>query len=195
MVKNTKGGSGHKGQARKHVNQYVSKKTRVSEDEMEIYACVMSLLGGANCSVKCVDGETRLCIIRGKFRGARGKRGNTLSRGTWVLVGIREWSSSTGTDKESRKCDLLEVYTDYDKQELKKIRGINWADIDMDDVATEKCNYGEVDFSSSNYQFEYEELLKNSAGENVKLQTTPENDEPDNESTEEEDEEVNIDDI
>lgn len=86
MVKNTKGGSGHKSQARKFASVSSSKKTRLSEDEMEIYACVTSLLGGANCSVKCVDGETRLCIIRGKFRGGRGKRGNMLTRGTWKSV-------------------------------------------------------------------------------------------------------------
>jgi translation initiation factor IF-1 len=194
MVKNTKGGSGHKSQARKFASVSSSKKTRLSEDEMEIYACVTSLLGGANCSVKGVDGETRLCIIRGKFRGGRGKRGNMLTRGTWVLVGTREWSSESGSDKESRKCDLLEVYNDADKQELRKVRGINWDSIEMPDASSGKVqDSGGFEFSSSAHQSEYEELLKKSAGENMRLQITPISDIP--ESATDYNDEVDVDDI
>jgi len=195
MVKNTKGGSGHKGQARKFANVTSSKKTRLSEDEMEIYACVTGLLGGANCSVKGVDGETRLCIIRGKFRGGRGKRGNMLTRGTWVLVGTREWSSESGSDKESRKCDLLEVYNDADKQELRKVRGINWESIEMADMSSGKAQEaGDFEFSSAAHQSEYEELLKKSAGENVRLQIAPTSDLPES-GSDEGDNEINVDDI
>ena len=191
MVKNVKGGSGHKGQARKYANTSSSKKTRVSEDEMEVYACVTSLLGGTNCAVKCVDGQERLCIIRGKFRGGRGKRGNMLCRGTWVLVGAREWSEGA-SDKEARKCDLLEVYNDVDKQELRKISGVNWDLIDIED-ASGKSGDGEFDFSTSTQRSEYEELLKISEGENMKLQVTPAHDMP---TMEEDDEEqINVDDI
>jgi initiation factor 1A len=195
MVKNTKGGSGHKSQARKFASVSSSKKTRLSEDEMEIYACVTSLLGGANCSVKCVDGETRLCIIRGKFRGGRGKRGNMLTRGTWVLVGTREWSSDSGSDKESKKCDLLEVYNDADKQELRKVRGINWESIEMADMSSGKVQEaGDFEFSSAAHQSEYEELLKKSAGENVRLQIAPTSDLPES-GSDEGDNEINVDDI
>jgi initiation factor 1A len=191
MVKNVKGGSGHKSQARKHSYESSAKKTRVSEDaDMEIYACVTSLLGGPNCSVKCVDGETRLCVIRGKFRGGRGKRGNMLTRGTWVLVGIREWSSESGSEKESRKCDLLEVYNDADKQELRKIRGIPWETIELNDVITGKPLDAEFEFSSSTHMSDYEELLRISAGENVKLQLIPTDT-----IQEEDDDEINVDDI
>lgn len=195
MVKNTKGGSGHKSQARKFASVSSSKKTRLSEDEMEIYACVTGLLGGANCSVKCVDGETRLCIIRGKFRGGRGKRGNMLTRGTWVLVGTREWSSESGSDKESKKCDLLEVYNDADKQELRKVRGINWESIEMADMSSGKVQEaGDFEFSSAAHQSEYEELLKKSAGENVRLQIAPKSDLPES-GSDEGDNEINVDDI
>jgi initiation factor 1A len=193
MVKNLKGGSGHKGQARKYATESSSKRTRFSEDEMEVYACVTSLLGGANCSVKCVDGENRLCIIRGKFRGGRGKRGNMIGRGTWVLVGIREWSSESASDKESRKCDLLEVYSDADKQELRKLRGIDWASIEVSDPVTGKPHDSDgIEFSTATHQSDYEELLKKSAGENVKLQVAPQSDMPDFCSDEEE---INVDDI
>jgi hypothetical protein len=76
--------------------------------------------------VKCVDGVERICIIRGKFRGGRGKRNNLLTVNTWVLVGLREWNAEATESKESTKCDLLEVYTESDRKELKKVRGINW---------------------------------------------------------------------
>jgi len=193
MVKNVKGGSGHKGQARKYTNESSSKRTRFSEDKMEIYACVVSLLGGANCAVKCVDGENRMCIIRGKFRGGHGKRGNMLTRGTWVLVGIREWSAESASDNESRKCDLLEVYSDMDKQELRKIRGIHWDSIELNDVLTGKPRDADgIVFSSATHQSDYEELLKKSEGENIKLQITPQTDMPEFNSDEEK---INVDDI
>jgi len=195
MVKNLKGGSGHKGQARKYASVSSSKKTRVSEDEMEVYACVTSLMGGAICSVKCVDGEDRMCIIRGKFRGGRGKRGNMLSRGTWVLVGIREWASESASEKESKKCDLLEVYNDADKQELRKVRGVHWDSIEVNDVVSGKpTGGGEFEFSSSAHQSEYDELLKQSAGENMRLQIAPARDMPES-GSEEGDDEINVDDI
>jgi initiation factor 1A len=193
MVKNIKGGSGHKGQARKYTTESSSKRTRFSEDEMEIYACVTSLLGGAICSVKCVDGQDRMCIIRGKFRGGRGKRGNMIGRGSWVLVGIREWSSESASEKESRKCDLLEVYSDADKQELRKIRSIQWDSIEINDPVTGKPHDSDgIEFSSATHQSDYEELLKKSAGENMRLQIAPASDMPEFSSGEEE---INVDDI
>jgi translation initiation factor IF-1 len=158
---------------------------------MEVYACVTGLLGGTNCAVKCVDGQERLCIIRGKFRGGRGKRGNMLCQGTWVLVGAREWSEGA-SDKEARKCDLLEVYNDVDKQELRKISGVNWDFIDIED-ASGKSGDGEFDFSTSTQRSEYEELLKISEGENMKLQITPAHDMPT--MDEDDEDEINVDDI
>jgi initiation factor 1A len=123
MVKNTKGGSGHKSQARKFATSgKVAAKTRLSMDESEIYAQVTAIMGGGMCNVTCSDGRTRLCIIRGKFRG-RGKRDNFVNRGSWVLVGIREWASESSSDKIMEKCDLLEVYSDVDKEKLKTLPG------------------------------------------------------------------------
>lgn len=123
MVKNTKGGSGHKSQARKFATSgKVAAKTRLSMDESEIYAQVTAIMGGGVCHVTCSDGKTRLCMIRGKFRG-RGKRDNFVNRGSWVLVGIREWASESASDKILDKCDLLEVYTDVDKEKLKTLPG------------------------------------------------------------------------
>ena len=51
--------------------------------------------------------------MRQKFKG-RGKRDNTVNPGGWVLVGVREFESCA-----KPKHDLLEVYTDTEKQKLK----------------------------------------------------------------------------
>jgi initiation factor 1A len=127
MVKNTKGGSGHKSQARKYETsgKQSNFKTRFSEDEFEYYAQVVAMLGNGMCHVMCKDGKKRLCVIRGKFRG-RGKRDNTLSNGKWVLVGGRDFEAEkTGEGKSLEKCDLLEVYSDLDKERLKVLGGFN----------------------------------------------------------------------
>ena len=82
MVKNVKGGSGHKGQARKYTttNNVNSNNTRLALEEGELYAQVTKNMGNGMCHVICQDKITRLCFIRGKFRG-RGKRDNTITNG------------------------------------------------------------------------------------------------------------------
>mgnify|MGYP000343635375 CR=1 FL=1 len=137
MVKNTKGGNKAKGQARKFVNEKPSSFLRVSQDELEMYAQVIRNLGNRMCHVTCLDGKTRLCIIRGKFSG-RGKRDNIIGINSWILVGLREWEqdnlgASSGSagggdgDKKMQKCDLLEVYSDLDKEKLKSTVRVNWS--------------------------------------------------------------------
>ncbi len=118
MVKNDAGGNKGKGLARKHVNAAkagASKQLRVATDEAEKYAIVSKMLGNGMCYVRLLDGTTgdRLCIIRNKFKG-RGKRDNILDSGSWVLVGMREWSSKQDT------CDLLEVYNAGERDRLIK---------------------------------------------------------------------------
>ena len=125
MVKNTCGGNKAKGQARKFIS-VKSKEIRTSKDEDEIYAQNIRTLGNGMCHVLCTDGITRLCHIRGKFRG-RGKKDNLVKNNTWLLVGLREWDSSKETRTKMQDCDLLEVYNDEDKEELKNIeKGVNW---------------------------------------------------------------------
>jgi predicted DNA-binding protein (MmcQ/YjbR family) len=127
MVKNTKGGSGHKSQARKFSKPATNAKLRLSEDPNEMYAVITKRLGGEFCHVKCHDDKTRLCIIRGKFRGGGGKRDNFVNRDSWVLVGLRDWESFNETKDKLQKCDLLEVYKDTDKIKLRNIPNINWS--------------------------------------------------------------------
>ena len=118
MVKNT-GGKRTKSQGRKYVGTTHQRGVRYSVEEGEVYATVTKLFGGDNCEVMCADGVTRLCLIRKKFRG-RGKRDNNVAIGVWVLVGLREWESS-----KRQKCDLLEVYSQSDKDTLKNNSSLN----------------------------------------------------------------------
>jgi translation initiation factor IF-1 len=116
MVKNDGGNKG-KGLARKHVNAAKcggSKQLRMAAEDAEQYAVVSKMLGNGMCYVRLLSGGgDRLCIIRNKFKG-RGKRDNILDSGSWVLVGMREWSSKQDT------CDLLEVYNHGERDRLMK---------------------------------------------------------------------------
>ena len=128
MVKNVKGGSGHKGLARKHVVFASSgpTHTRLKEDvEFERYAIVTTMLGD-KCFVLCDDDKKRLCCIRGKFRG-RKKRDNLVVVGGWVLVGLRSFeteksssSSSSSSSSYVGKCDLMEIYGDNEKRAMQE---------------------------------------------------------------------------
>ena len=126
MVKNS-GGNKTKGQARKFASGGAKNdKLRLSEDACEVYAMVEKLLGNGMCHVLCDDGLTRLCHIRGKFRG-RGKRDNTLVNGSWILVGLREWDLEKKDETKMQNCDLLEVYQDRDKNDLKTtVKNVKW---------------------------------------------------------------------
>lgn len=128
MVKNKTGGSKHKSMARKSFssNNNYNASLRKSEDEDEMYGMVVKMLGGGMCHVDCLDNNViikRLCIIRNKFRG-KSKRDNTLNIGSYVLVGVRSWE--TKKDGSMEKCDLLEVYSDSNKERLKTSINLNW---------------------------------------------------------------------
>jgi initiation factor 1A len=197
MVKNTKGGSGHKSQARKYENsgKQSNFKTRFSEDEFEYYAQVVAMLGNGMCHVMCKDGKKRLCVIRGKFRG-RGKRDNTLSNGKWVLVGGRDFEAEkTGEGKNLEKCDLLEVYSDLDKERLKALGGFNEFITRDNAFITVSGGSAENDFEFSDNagEDEYNSLMSELKPKQISLVSISENQiETDAES---EDIEINVDDI
>ena len=112
MVKNTTGGNKAKKGANK--DSIINKRVRLSESEDEIYGVATKILGGGKFHVMCNDSVTRLCNIGGKFSGKH-KHSNFIKNGTWVLVGLRTWE--TVIDKMP-KCDLLECYSDFDKDKL-----------------------------------------------------------------------------
>ena len=124
MVKNQHGGSGHKKFASKHQDTKRGRKLRVSEEEGEIYAIVTKMFGN-KFNAMCIDEKERSVMIRGKFSG-KGKRDNFVALGTWVLIGSRsDWS--TERDKNGLEiCDLLEVYSTQQRDELKRTVPNDW---------------------------------------------------------------------
>lgn len=123
MGKNKLGGNRAKKMARKFNQVSIQKKTRYSKNADEIYGCCDKIHGGSQISIICSDGKSRLCFIRNKFRG-RGRRDNQVNIGTWVLAGRRDYET---TKKGLEKCDLLEVYNNYDQKNLEQnVVNINW---------------------------------------------------------------------
>jgi len=188
MVKNVKGGSGHKSIARKNVVSNTKQviKTRFALDEDEIYAQVTKILGGGMCHVLCQDDVTRMCIIRGKFRG-RGKRDNIIGNGKWILVGKRGFESEKTGKLEN--CDLLEIYSDQDKDKLRTLDTVNWNLFVLNDCLNTHTDYkteSDVLFTDHREE-EYEKIMSSvstSRGDAIKM---------DEEETV--DEEIDIDDI
>lgn len=159
MVKNIKGGSKNKKQGRKHNADMVSsmQKLRARQQEGEIYAVVVRILGGSNCEVLCEDGKSRMCVIRNKFRG-RGKMGNEIKSGVWVMVGAREWEGEI--QGKMQKCDLLEVYSNSDKKMLVSDYPGEWDELLKADA---KLGINVVDdMATINEDFEWKEEKDNS---------------------------------
>lgn len=124
MVKNF-GGNKSKKLARKVISAPRDNKLRLpnSSESDEQFACVSKMLGNGMCHVECGDGNTRICIIRNKFRG-RSKRDNTLKPGSFVLIDVRSWE--TVSSGKLSKCDLLEVYNEGEMERLKDTVSFDW---------------------------------------------------------------------
>jgi initiation factor 1A len=162
MVKNAKGGNKSKKMGRKFLGAPVQKQVRLADpnEPLEIYGVVDKLFGHGRFQIKDHTGKQRLVIIPNKFRG-RGKRDNTVVLGGWVLVGIREYESS-----ENAKCDLLEVYTDVEKQKLKKSSNPIFNQL-KSDHDKEPADDGEFEFSMGDENNEkYEDIIQNTETNN-----------------------------
>ncbi len=122
MVKNF-GGNKAKKQGRKHVINATTfnEKLRIATEEGEMYGYVLKMYGNGMCNVLGINGKEYLCHIRNKFRG-RSSRNNMVTMGSWVLVGLREWETG-----EKRSCDLLEIYTTNEVEQLKTRVYMNWS--------------------------------------------------------------------
>jgi len=153
MVKNA-GGNKSKKMGRKFLTAPVDKKIRLSQEEAEIYAVVTKNLGNGMFYANDPDGRELLCIMRRKFKG-RGKRDNTVSPGGWVLVGQREFESCA-----KPKHDLLEVYSEHEKQKLKKTGDPVFSKLkseyDKSDDMDDDFTFDNDDFNDAN---KYKDLL------------------------------------
>ena len=164
MVKNNFGGNKAKGFARKNLAKRDT-ALRTADETGEIYAQAVKVMGGSIASAIDIDGNPLRAHIRGKFRG-RGKRDNFIGPGTWLLVGLHSWEGDKSTAKvgEIRNCDILEVYSDSDKNRLKTtITAVNWSKFIANDTKT----LGEDDSGENDTGFdftddatqEYEQLI------------------------------------
>lgn len=186
MVKN-EGGNKAKGQGRKYVVADKQQKSlRAADSEYEKYAQVTKNCGNGMVDVDCIDNVSRLCHIRGKFRG-RGKKDNFVGVGSWLLVGLRDYESG-GSKTKKQNCDLLEVYNDFDKERLKMSVNLDWsAFIARDNIMTNQdkksADYsGELVFGNEK-STDYDKLItKVETGESKTIAL-------------DEEEEINVDDI
>ena len=154
MVKNA-GGNKSKKMGRKFISAPVDKKIRLSQEDAEIYAVVTKNLGNGMFYANDPSGRELLCIMRRKFKG-RGKRDNTVSPGGWVLVGQREFESCA-----KPKHDLLEVYSEYEKQKLKKTGDPIFSKLKSeydksDDITEDEFTFDNDDINDAN---KYKDLL------------------------------------
>ena len=153
MVKNLKGGSKSKQIGRKFVTAPVDRKVRLIHEEGEIYAVETKLLGNGMFTANDIDGKERLVVMRNKFRG-KGKRDNAVSLGSWVMIGERGFETGP-----KPKCDLLEVYTDIEKQKLKKSGNPIFLLLKSEyDNAGESSNDDGITFSNGDTE-KYKELI------------------------------------
>lgn len=194
MVKNTHGGNRHKAFARKHSGPSESSRLRTCVEEGEVYAIVTKMLGNNMFHCHCIDNVVRLGHIRGKFSGRR-KSGHMLSSGTWVLVGLREWDAPAKTTSSGKaklsECDLLEVYDEASKDRLMEMERREWSILKMND--TSKSSTKEEKMVEDDYftfaterDEEVDRLLgEMSSGNTSRIVFT----------TEQKEEEINIDDI
>jgi translation initiation factor IF-1 len=169
MVKNNFGGNKSKGFARKNMVKS-NTRLRVAEEEGEIYAQAVKVMGGNIATAIDIFGNPLRAHIRGKFRG-RGKHDNFIGQGTWLLVGLHDWQSKNGDIKD---CDILEVYSETDKTRLKNsVTNVDWNKFVANDSKTidEKDEFG-IDFADEATQ-EYEELIASLANTGISKSIIP----------------------
>lgn len=163
MVKNNTGGNKAKGFARKNLVKR-DNVLRTVQEEGEIYAQAVKIMGGRIASAIDIDGNPLRAHIRGKFSG-RGKRDNFIGPGTWLLVGLHDWQTDKGNSSGIRDCDILEVYNESDKDRLKNsVTCVNWDKFIANEAKTLGSNTQEdiLEFTDEVTE-EYERLISSQA--------------------------------
>lgn len=164
MVKNA-GGNKSKKVARKNVSQGGggghTNDVRKAADASEMYAAVIKIFSSQRCSVLGADGNTYQCTIRGKF--LKNKRsGEGLVNGAWVLIGFYDWEVRSDG---SKKCDLLEIYSNLEKDKLKQLELRHLSEL----LKVEGTDGGNCTFSS----FHVEEMAMGSSSDDENEEAAP----------------------
>jgi hypothetical protein len=154
MVKNA-GGNKSKRVARKNVSTTTTQDVRKATDASEMYAAVTKIYSSQRCSVLGADGNTYQCTIRGKF--LKNKRsGDGLVNGAWILIGFYDWEVRSDG---SKKCDLLEIYSNIEKDKLKQQEARHLAELMKIDDS------GNCSFSNFHIEKKQEEEDESSSGD------------------------------
>lgn len=85
-----------------------------------VYAKVTKILGDHRVEVFCMDGQTRIAHIRGKFRNKV-----WINRDDIILVGLRDFQDG--------KCDVVNKYDASEIRKLKFEKEINFTETDEKD--------------------------------------------------------------
>jgi hypothetical protein len=77
-------------------------------------------------------------------------------------VGLREWENGSGGTKKLQNCDLLEVYSDLEKEKLKTTVKVDWSTFTANDNKNANLEEDATDafVFSDQKEEEYNEILK-----------------------------------
>ena len=155
MVKNTHGGSGTKGLARKHQRQH-DIRLILPSNELEVIVCVTKMYGNGMCQVFDNENNEYIAHIRNKFRGKQ-KRHNMISASTIVMVGLRDW------EKPYKNCDIMEIYSDDQVSQIKQNPSIS-----INNVIAIRNNTLHASSSADEDAFEFSNEIVEEDDENLK---------------------------
>ena len=119
-----------------------------------------------------------------KIREIEKKSLDTITQATFYLKkkGYLIQSKTNFSQKSFQNCDLLELYSDYNKEQLKKIEGGPWKLFINNDNEFTHCETDDVDFVEDTNEA-YKDLISNEISRTNMIRIK------------EDDEEINIDDI
>ena len=171
MVKNA-GGNKSKKVARKNVGggSTATQDVRKAADANEMYASVTKIYSSQRCSVLGADGNTYQCTIRGKF--LKNKRsGEGLINGAWILIGFYDWEVRSDG---SKKCDLLEIYSNVEKDKLKQSEARHLAELIKNDTSDGgNCTFSNFHIESSDEEENEKEKEESSSEDEETLFEPP----------------------
>jgi hypothetical protein len=164
MVKNA-GGNKSKKVARKNVSHTSTHDVRKAVDASEMYAAVIKIYSSQRCSVLGADGNTYQCTIRGKF--LKNKRsGEGLINGAWILIGFYDWEVRSDG---SKKCDLLEIYSNLEKDKLKQMEARHLTEL----MKIDSGDGGNCTFSNFHLEEKEEEETASSSEDDADIIAPP----------------------
>ena len=135
MPKNKIGGKKHKGKK----NTVKESKELIIPEKNELIGQVTAVKGSGRFDIRCIDGVSRIGILRG-----------TMRKRVWInhldLVLIEPWTF----ESEANKCSILHKYEDNEKSKLQKGGHLpKEFKLEEDNMNLDEDNYFSYDISDS----------------------------------------------